>query len=76
MLELMRAQAMQRRMQRHVRKHRRAARQARHDTNDALVSLGARQTQLENAVAERDEAIRLAEARETTRIRTMFAAAR
>jgi hypothetical protein len=31
---------------------------------------------LENAVAKRDEAIRLAEAREAARIRTMFVAAR
>jgi hypothetical protein len=41
-----------------------------------MIALGAHQTQLEDAVAERDEAIYLAEAREAARIRTMFVAAR
>jgi hypothetical protein len=41
-----------------------------------MAVLRARQTQLENAVADRDEVIHLAEARQAARIRTMFAAAR
>jgi hypothetical protein len=41
-----------------------------------MTALGARQTQLEDVVAERDEAICLVEARDIARIRTVFAAAR
>jgi hypothetical protein len=41
-----------------------------------MVALGARQTQLETVIAERDQAICLAEAREAARIRIVFVATR
>ena len=65
-----------------MRRHQRVAREAQREANNAFIALEARQVQLVNAVAERDvaraeihdihaerdEVIRLAEAREAARI--------
>jgi hypothetical protein len=90
MLELQRAQAAQRRLRVHVHRHKRAARDAQHHIDNAMMALEARRVQFMNTVAkrdkahaqrmqimhERDEAICLAETREATGIRTVFAAGR
>ena len=67
-------------------RHQRVAKEAQRETDNAITTLEARRVQLVNAVverdvaraklwdihAERDEVIRLAEAREAARIQTMF----
>ena len=90
MLELQRAQAVQRRMQACVCRHRRAVRVAQHEKDNFTIALAARRRQfgfvvvernaardeLQGIHAERDDVIHLVENREAARIRTVFQAAR
>ena len=53
---LIRVEAAQWKLRKHVRKHKKAAREARWDTDAAYAALGGLQTQMENAVADRNAA--------------------
>jgi len=52
----MEAREVQWRLKKHVRKHKKTAREALWDTADAHTALGALQTQMENAIADRNAA--------------------
>ena len=56
MNKLMEAREVQRRLKKHVHKHKKIAREALWDTADAHIALGALQTQMENAIADRNVA--------------------
>ena len=55
--KLIEAREVQRRLKKHVRKHKKIAREALWDTTDAHTVLGALQTQMENAVVDRNAAL-------------------
>ena len=54
--KLMEAREVQRRLKKRVRKHKTIAREALWDTNDAHTALGTLQTQMENAITDRNVA--------------------
>jgi len=54
--KLMEAREVQRRLKKRVCKHKKTAREALWDTVDAYIALGALQTQMENAIVDRNVA--------------------